>query len=235
MKNNFNIAEVKKHWESVANIYDKENSYKLNPHHWRFIEGIKHVNSSNSKNIKILSLWSRTGNAIPYIRKKMPNAKLYNLETSTKMIKIAKKAYPNEVFMETDLETLDFKDNSFDYIMSHETLEHTPYPDRLIKEFYRVLKPDGRLVLSLPPRIADMHQLIYETFIGGHGEGPRKGIPSWVVKRILRKTGFYLKAHKAILLLPIGPLWFIKLGNKITEWLPFLKEFGIMQFYICNK
>src|SRR3989338_7761427 len=136
MKNNFNIAEVKKHCERVADIYDNENSYKLNP-----------------RNIKILSLWSRTGNAIPYIRKKMPNAKLYNLETSTKMIKIAKNTYPNETFMETDLENLDFKDNSFDYIMSHETLEHTPYPDRLIKEFYRVLKPDGSLVLSLPQRI----------------------------------------------------------------------------------
>lgn len=235
MKNNFSITEVKKHWDGVANIYDDENSHKLNPHHWRFIEGIKHVNKSNSKNIRILSLWSRTGNAIPYIRNKLPNAKLYNLEASKKMIKIAKKIYPKEIFRETNLETLNFKDNFFDYIMSHETLEHTPYPDKLIKEFYRVLKPKGKLVLSLPPRIADMHQLIYETFVGGHGDGPRRGIPSWTVKKILRKIGFCLKIHKSILLFPIGPLWFINLGNKVVEWLPFLKEFGIMQFYICKK
>ena len=230
----FSIDEVKNHWDRVAGIYDESNSVKINPHNWRFVEGIKHIESSDS-DIMVLSIWSRTGNAIPYIRSKLPNAKIYNLELSTKMIEIARQQYPDEIFMETDLNSINLEDNSVNCIMSPETLEHTPNPSNLIAEFYRVLKPQGTLVLSLPPRIADFHQWVYETLVGGHGDGPRKGIPSWVVKRYLKEKGFKFKQHRAILLFPIGPNWFIKLGNEILKFLPFLREFGIMQFYICSK
>jgi len=231
----FNIKEVRAHWDKVAPIYDDANSHTLNPHHWRFIEGIKYVRPSDSDKIKVLSIWSRTGNAIPYIRSVLPRATIYNMEASDNMLAIAKGIYPTETFVKTDLHTLDLEGDCIDYIMSPETLEHTPHPKSLIEEFYRVLKPDGRLILSLPPRIADFHQWVYETFIGGHGDGPRKGIPSWIIKEFLRETGFCLELHKAILLFPIGPVWFVKLGGKTLELLPFLKELGVMQFYICAK
>ncbi len=230
----FSIDEVRKHWDKVACIYDGSNSAKLNPHNWRFIEGIKYLKPSKSK-IKVLSIWSRTGDAIPYIRSKLPNAKIYNLELSVKMREIAKQKYPDEIFMETDLSSINLDDNSIDYVMSPETFEHTPNPPRLLSEIYRVLKPEGKLILSLPPRIADFHQWVYETFVGGHGDGPRKGIPSRIVKGFLKEAGFKLKKHKSILMFPIGPVWFIKLGNKLTNILPFLKELGVMQFYICSK
>ena len=233
-KMGFNIEEVRKHWDKVAHIYDESNSIKINPHNWRFIEGIKHTESTNAK-IKVLSIWSRTGNAIPYIRSKLPNAEIYNLELSKNMIEIARQEYPNEIFMETDLDSINLEESFVDYIISPETLEHTPNPQNLISEFYRVLKPGGRLILSLPPRIADFHQRVYETFVGGHGDGPRKGIPSRIVKEFLKESGFKLEKHKAILLFPIGPVWFIELGNKILGLLPFLKELGVMQFYICFK
>lgn len=233
-KTGFTIEEVRKHWDKVAHIYDESNSVKINPHNWRFIEGIKHVEPSDSK-IKILSIWSRTGNAIPYIRSKLPNAEIYNLEASVNMMAIAKQKYPEEIFMETDLDSINLESNFVDYIMSPETLEHTPTPQNLIKEFYRVLKPGGRLILSLPPRIADFHQWVYETFIGGHGDGPRRGVSSPLVKGFLKEAGFELQKHKAILLFPIGPAWFIEFGNRILKLLPFLKELGIMQFYICSK
>lgn len=231
----FNIDEVKAHWDKVAHIYDDANRHKLNPYNWRFIEAVKHITPSNSKRIKVLSIWSRTGNAIPYIRSKLPNAKIYNLEVSTNMLNIAKTKYPNEIFMETDLDTINLKDNFVNYIICPETLEHTPKPQNLINEFHRVLETNGKLILSLPPRIVDFHQKVYETFVGGHGDGPRKGIPSWIVKKYLKQSGFHLELHKAILLFPIGPIFLIKLGNKILELLPFLNDLGIMQFYICKK
>jgi len=234
-KMGFNIEQVTKHWDKVAYKYDKENNHKLNPHNWRFIEGIKHIQPSQDKDIIVLSLWSRTGNAISYIRKNLPNSKIYNFEVSTNMINLAKKNYPKEIFKKTDLKKINVESNTIDYIISPETLEHTPEPFILIKEFYRVLKPGGKLILSLPPRIADLHQFIWETFVGGHGEGPRKGIPSRIVKNYLHEAGFNILKHKAILLFPIGPVWFIELGNKILNKFPLIRELGIMQFYICEK
>jgi SAM-dependent methyltransferase len=231
----FTIDEVRAHWDRVAPIYDEANAHWLNPHEWRFIEGIKHLTPSDSSQVSVLSIWSRTGNAIPFIRSVLPNATIHNFELSSAMIGIARAAYPDERFAETDLETIGLAGASVDYVMSPETLEHTPDPGQLIREMYRVLKPGGRLILSLPPRVADFHQWVYETLVGGHGDGPRRGIPSWHVRRWLREAGFELERHKAILLFPIGPLWFIELGNKIVEWLPFLRELGVMQFYICRK
>lgn len=231
----FTIDEVRAHWDRVAPIYDQANLHRLNPHVWRFIEGIKHLQPTDSNDIHVLSLWSRTGNAIPFIRSVLPNAVIHNREASTEMLAIARRNFPDELFAATDLETIDLVDGSVDVVMSPETLEHTPQPPRLIAEFFRVLKPGGRLVLSLPPRVADFHQRVYETVVGGHGDGPRKGVPSRHVKAWLREAGFEIELHKAILLFPIGPLWFIELGNRIVEQMPFLRELGVMQFYICNK
>ena len=231
----FTIDEVRAHWDRVAPIYDEANSHWLNPHEWRFIEGIKHLQPSRSDEIQVLSLWSRTGNAIPFIRSVLPNAVIHNHEASAEMLAIARRNHPGERFAATDLETIDLEDDSVDVVMSPETLEHTPHPSRLSAGFHRVLKPGGRLILSMPPRVADFHQWVYETLVGGHGDGPRRGIPSWHVKAWLEEAGFELVRHKAILLFPIGPVWFIKLGDRIIEWLPFLREFGVMQFYICTK
>jgi ubiquinone/menaquinone biosynthesis C-methylase UbiE len=55
-------------------------------------------------------------------------------------------------FRYTDATKLDFRDNTFDAIISFETLEHIPDYKKVISEFHRVLKPDGLLILSTPNR-----------------------------------------------------------------------------------
>lgn len=44
----------------------------------------------------------------------------------------------------------DIPDNSIDFITSFETLEHVPDPVGLMAEFYRILSPSGRIILSVP-------------------------------------------------------------------------------------
>ena len=41
-------------------------------------------------------------------------------------------------------------DNSIDLFVSFETLEHVPYPEHLLAEALRVLRPSGRLIVSVP-------------------------------------------------------------------------------------
>jgi SAM-dependent methyltransferase len=45
---------------------------------------------------------------------------------------------------------LPYEDGTFDYVFSGETIEHQLDTDWLLKEFNRVLKPHGRLVLTFP-------------------------------------------------------------------------------------
>jgi SAM-dependent methyltransferase len=45
---------------------------------------------------------------------------------------------------------VDAPDSSFDAILCTEVLEHVPHPNRTIKEFSRLLRPGGTLILTVP-------------------------------------------------------------------------------------
>lgn len=50
----------------------------------------------------------------------------------------------------SDIATIPVEDNSFDNILCTEVFEHIPHPIEAIKEFSRILKPTGKLVLTAP-------------------------------------------------------------------------------------
>ncbi len=58
----------------------------------------------------------------------------------------------NLKYVACDVLKLDFPTNSFDVVVSFETLEHLAEHDELVKEFKRVLKPDGVLLISTPDK-----------------------------------------------------------------------------------
>jgi SAM-dependent methyltransferase len=45
---------------------------------------------------------------------------------------------------------LPIKDESIDYVVSYQVLEHVPDPHKIVAEFYRVLKPNAEIVISVP-------------------------------------------------------------------------------------
>ncbi len=54
------------------------------------------------------------------------------------------------LFIQSDAYKLPFSDESFDVVICSEVLEHVPSYQQLIDELVRVLKPGGRLSLSVP-------------------------------------------------------------------------------------
>ncbi len=65
-----------------------------------------------------------------------------------------------------DLAALSFADSSFDTVLSFDRLEHVPDPSRALAEFFRVLKPGGRLMLTAPFDIngeANLQRAVVET------------------------------------------------------------------------
>jgi ubiquinone/menaquinone biosynthesis C-methylase UbiE/glycosyltransferase involved in cell wall biosynthesis len=49
-----------------------------------------------------------------------------------------------------DVMNLSFKDNSFDFVLSFDVLEHVPFPDKAFKEIYRALDENGFFIFSVP-------------------------------------------------------------------------------------
>lgn len=77
------------------------------------------------------------------------------VDISEKAINIAKKYIKNNKiknckFLEKDIRKTSFKDGYFDYIFSFGVVEHFRNPDVILKEFKRILKPGGKIFLSMP-------------------------------------------------------------------------------------
>lgn len=236
MINNFTIEEVKDFWDKVAPKYEPTNKTVGYVHTQRFEKAILFADIKPDD--KVLNIWSRTGNLIPYL-KKTGYGELKNREVSPKMMAIAKQKCPEGDFQLTDLENLsEFPDNYFDKIISLETLEHTPKPVIFMQELKRILKPDGKLVMSLPPRGFEWPTQIYELFFDNHGEGPHRFLWPGEVKKIAREVALKLESHHPFIILPLGKDKLTRLSEKILTGLfgktP-LVNFGVRHFYIFSK
>jgi O-antigen biosynthesis protein len=88
------------------------------------------------------------------------------LDISEEAVKYATATYPksNLVFRTGSVTALDFLDNSFDVIVSFETIEHLLEQALMLTEIRRVLRPDGCLVISSPNRP------VYSEESGEHNE-----------------------------------------------------------------
>ncbi len=95
-----------------------------------------------------------------------------------------------------------FNDDYFDFIVSSEVIEHTKSPYKALREFYRVLKPNGILALTVPNRFWKWSCVIANAL----KIRPYKGMENWVGYRRLRKEletcGFKIIRYRGFHLLP---------------------------------
>ena len=100
------------------------------------------------KNKKVLDIACGVGYGSEILKE---NAKeIYGGDISKEAIEFAKENYPGINFSVMDATKIPFKDNSFDAIVSFETIEHFKEYKQFIKEVERVLKKGGLFICSSP-------------------------------------------------------------------------------------
>ncbi|TET26677.1 MAG: class I SAM-dependent methyltransferase [Candidatus Bathyarchaeum sp.] len=72
------------------------------------------------------------------------------IELSSKFVITTKNADVAYGGVKADMHWVPFRDGVFDVVTSFHTIEHSYYPAKLLQEFWRVIKPKGRLFVILP-------------------------------------------------------------------------------------
>ena len=133
----------KEFFNKIAGYYDKSifKNLLFNPVK-KAVEFVK-----VKKNLKILDAGCGTGNLLKILEDKNANLKLYGVDISKEMLKIARKKLKNVKIKLEAAEKLSFKKNYFDYVFSIDAFHHYYNHDLVMKNFYRVLKKDGYLIV----------------------------------------------------------------------------------------
>jgi len=93
-----------------------------------------------------------------------------SMDISLKNTSEALKKYPSEnhAAIVADAYALPLADNSIDFIIASEIIEHTASPERFIKSLFRVLKPNGEIIVTTPYK----EKLIYSLCIHCNKQTP---------------------------------------------------------------
>lgn len=103
-----------------------------------------------------------------------------------------------------DLALLPFADATFDAVLCIQTLEHVPEPARVLAEFARVLRPEGKLYLSAPQSWHE-HQQPHDYY----------RYTSFGLRYLLEKAGFEVETMQAL----GGYFWFLSFQlQNIIYW-----------------
>lgn len=133
-------------WESPFNIF-------LYGRHF-VIRELERVLSELPRGAKILDVGSGTGHLTNWMRSK--GFDVYGIEPANNMLTRARHNFPGIEFKEGISSNIPYPDASFDAIVSFEVLRYLSEDVNLAsyREFYRVLKPGGRLFVTQVNRFA---------------------------------------------------------------------------------
>lgn len=136
--------------KNMKEFYSKSKPYleQLKKHDLNvFRKYIEKILQYCRKESKIVDVGCGIGQVANFLASKGYN--VTGIDISPLFIKEARKS-GKATFLVMSATELDFEDNSFDCAISAETIEHVVYPDKMLSEMSRVVKPGGLVILRFP-------------------------------------------------------------------------------------
>ncbi len=231
------FADVAAHWDGTPE-YDAINA-GIDSYLRRFRDSESLF--TIPENANVLDIDCRTGIGTMYFARRFPTARFTCLamaksfETQAKA-RLAAEGISASVSQVMGLPLL-LPDQTFDVVLSYETLEHVPDTKAFIVELSRVLKPGGTLVLTTPNRLWEPVHWLSATLHLDHGEGPHRMLPRGEILSHFRNAGLTVKTERSFVLVPVGPNWLLALGRWkekiLPEWI--LQLVALRRTFICTK
>lgn len=133
------------HWQQISNNVFTFNAYVQA----RYQQVLNLV--PKDKISSILDIGCGDGVLLSLISKKT-EAQLTGVDLDIDSLKIAKTRL-NATFIKSSATTLPFKPSSFDLVIASEIIEHLKKPEKMLIEIKKVLKPNGRVIITTPVKL----------------------------------------------------------------------------------
>lgn len=129
-----------------ARMAEREATYWWHLGRLKIIETYLRQATKDKQKIKILNVGCGTGGTLPLLEK---YGTVDNVDVSDEALKFMKKLGYSRL-TKVDGTTMPFKDNSYDIVVAFDVLEHIKDDAAALREWRRVLKPGGEIVMTVP-------------------------------------------------------------------------------------
>ena len=146
-------------------------------------------------NHKILEIGCGAGSMTAYLAKK--GYQIIGTDLSKDMIDYAKKTHPAVEFKKMSGDKLNFKNESFDIVLSFDLVEHIPDVEKHFKEVNRVLKKDGKYIFVTPNKLVNVpYNIIKNKSLNGWKKHHMSVQTKKSLRKLCKKTGFEVEIKK---------------------------------------
>jgi len=150
----FEIKILEKDTGDCRWMFESDWDYKLKDFQPRadiiqFIE----VEHKFDDEMTILEIGCGYGKTLEFLNQRCPNTHLHAIEIDKTMSEYLEESCPDICVINRDIEEaewLSYKENSFDYIILADVLEHMAQPWTVLRNLKKYLKDDGKILASIP-------------------------------------------------------------------------------------
>lgn len=147
------------------------------------------------KRDKILEIGSGKGVRLNYLFRR--GFDIRGIEVNKDFYKRSIELYDKDLPISmTEGTKLNFKDNSFDIVISFDVLEHIPDTDSHLREVYRVLKTNGKYIFGIPNKLTAIpFAIIVDKSFANYKKDHCSLHSYWGIKKRSDKNGFTCKFY----------------------------------------
>jgi len=147
-KREVETSNLKDFYDSIqGDVYERAcKSWFLPRRLWHAHKNIEVVERVEGK--RVLDVGCGSGTIVKRLLKKGKN--VIGVDIGKGFLSFCQSSYRNAAFCGADAQYLPFSDNCFDTIVCSELIEHLDKPEKSLKEFERILRPNGELVITTP-------------------------------------------------------------------------------------
>jgi 2-polyprenyl-3-methyl-5-hydroxy-6-metoxy-1,4-benzoquinol methylase len=209
--------EIGLFWDKVCH-YDDINASSYT-YYKRFLDA--EAVCSIREGAKVLDISCRTGNGSLFFHRKRKIGYAVAADYSARFLEICgglltKNGVPHETVKLTDYR-LDFPDDSFDAVLSFETVEHVSDPELFLSELARVCKKNGNVLITTPNRLWEPVHWLAAILKIHHSEGPHRFLGRHRLIRAIRSAGLRVDKERTTIILPGGPEILLALSRRFED------------------